>query len=171
MEGLQLTLTKEQAALLAPILRQILPVDPLRVTDKLEASQPQPGQTPSQTQPSVIPVLPSELPSISTSEDHSSYSYKSNDKQMQTAEGGSDEEVATVEAEQRKEILTDDVSDEPSSCESGAGNFTVQDLLQKKKRNTKSTRAQNFLNVRIVLSSSMHACTPIYVLNTPPCCS
>ena len=56
---------------------------------------------------------------------------------------------------QQKEILTnsnDDVCDESSSIISGAGNFTVSHLLQKKKRNAKSIRAQNFLNVRIVLS-------------------
>ena len=122
MEGnLQLMLTKEQAALLAPILQQILPVNSLQVVDKFEAGQPQPGQTLTRALPSVVPELPSA-------------------------------EAAEV---QQKEILTnsnDDVCDESSSIVSGAGNFTVSDLLQKKKRNAKSTRAQNFLNVRIVLS-------------------
>lgn len=141
MEGnLQLTLTKEQAALLAPILQQILPVNSLQVADKFEASQPQPGQT----QPNVVTALPS---TSGLPEDHS--------YDNQTEED-SDEEAETVEKQK------DDICDESFGSESGAGNFTVSDLLKKKKRNAKSTKAQNFLNVRNVLSSIVvgtHACS------------
>ena len=111
MEGnLQLMLTKEQAALLVPILQHILPVNSLQVTDNFEAGQPQPGQT----QLSVVLALPST---------HDHLSYPAYDKQIQTAEEGSHEEAGTVE-EQQKEIDTsnDVVCDESSSSEPGAGN-------------------------------------------------
>ena len=75
---------------------------------------------------------------------HDHLSYPAYDKQIQTAEEGSDEEAGTVE-EQQMEIDTsnDDVSDESSSSESRAGNRS-QRLTSEREKKCKVYKSTEF---------------------------
>lgn len=125
-----LKLTKEQAALLAPILQQMLPINPLQETDRREDGR----------------QLTASLP-LAYAPDNQHSSQTPDDQQL-TAEMPKDCTDENIDNTEKESELEDEQPIAGIVANDSESNFTVKELLQKKKRNEKSTRAQNFLNVR-----------------------
>ena len=145
---MQLMLTREQAALLAPILQQIsvpskrAPKIPawITVTSELAArSRCEANGQPSASIPHIhdSPILVNQL-------ETNSLDIPANELDYNHAESGSSDKATDCSTT----VTDDDCCKDWRPCLDSEGcKFTMKELLEKKKMNDKSTRAQNFLNI------------------------